>query len=105
MFNFLNGLVRYTGEYVPYSSKGHWFRQIEKGLLKLENWQNRICVHKDLFEELVGENEKLAEEYVDAYSATAEYFIVVHEVQNEFYELYVMTDNEKIVLFFYRKSF
>jgi len=102
-FNFLHNLVRFTDEFMPYTEEGHWFQQIERVLIDVENWEARFPVEKSEFESLLGRNEQLAFEYVELYSPTSKFFVIEFEIRDENFQFYIMTDRQKIVLVFFRK--
>ena len=71
-------------------------------IIDVENWDERIELDRDVFEEYLSINYDLQLAYVELYSTTAQFFSLTLGMKEDFYGFYCMTDIGRVNLIFYR---
>lgn len=93
---------KYLPDFTPFTATcNSIFFDAFRGILTTELNSNHLTsISREHFEELIINNEKLQLEYVENYSPNTQFFCLRKEYNHMFYEVYIMTLNQHIRLFF-----
>lgn len=104
--SFIKYIISFKPDYTPFSPyiREDLFINVEERLLEVFEWDVTVKIPKEEFEKWLHNNQDLADTYVELYSEDSTHFETEMEVGSELYEFYIMVQNERMSLIYYRQK-